>query len=70
MSQVTNQLTLCAVKLRGSALPPSVIPIYEDGSVYQVGELNRTFADISDNIITNDNSKITMDDLDSMLGDL
>lgn len=70
MSQVTNQLTLCAVKLRGSALPPSVIPIYEDGSVYQVGELNRTFADISDNVVTNDNSKLTIDALDSMLGDL
>jgi len=70
MSQITNQLTLCAVKLRGSALPPSVIPIYEDGSVYQVGEINKTIVDLDDNIVTNDNSKITMDALDSMLGDL
>jgi len=70
MSQITNQLTLCAVKLRGSALPPSVIPIYEDGSVYQVGEVNRLSADILDSAATNDNSKITIDALDSMLGDL
>ena len=70
MSQITNQLTLCAVKLRGSALPPSVIPIYEDGSVYQVGILNNNSADSLDNAVTNDNSKISMDALDSMLGDL
>lgn len=70
MSQITNQLTLCAVKLRGSALPASVIPIYEDGSVYQVGELNRISYGATDGAATNDNSKITMDDLDSMLGDL
>ena len=69
MSQITNQLTLCAVKLRGSALPPSVIPIYEDGSVYQVGEINRAYTAVDDTV-TNDNSKITMDALDVMLGDL
>ena len=42
MTQLTNQLVLGAVKLRGSNLPTNVIPIYEDGSVYQVGEVTRT----------------------------
>lgn len=63
MSQIVNQLTLCAVKLRGSALPASVIPIYEDGSVYQVGDIVR-----STETTQQADSTITLTDINDMLG--
>lgn len=66
MSQLTNQLTLCAVKLRGAALPASVIPIYEDGSVYQVGSINTAQGSVLENNV--DESQIKLSDIDSMLG--
>lgn len=46
MTQLTNQLVLGAVKLRGAALPTSVIPIYADGSMYQVGNVVSTVNNI------------------------
>lgn len=65
MTQITNQLTLCAVKLRGAALPASVIPIYEDGSVYQVGDLMQS---TSTQATASPEASISIADLDSMLG--
>lgn len=66
MLQITNQLTLFAVKLRGSERPPSVIPIFEDGSMYQVGSVNSyPDASSSDEV---DVSQIKLSDIDSMLG--
>lgn len=65
MLQITNQLTLSAVKLRGSQMPPSVIPIYEDGSLYQVGVTNDSGSSIESSV---DESHISLEDIDSMLG--
>lgn len=42
MTQLTNQLVLGAVKLRGAPLPTNVIPVYADGAVYQVGNVVST----------------------------
>ena len=38
MIQITKQLKVGAVKLRGSQLPTSTITVYADGAVYQVGD--------------------------------
>lgn len=38
MIQMTKQLKVGAVKLRGSQLPSSTVTVYADGSVYQVGD--------------------------------
>jgi hypothetical protein len=65
MLQITNQLILCAVKLRGSQMPPSVIPIYEDGSVYQVGTTNQDQSNATETV---NESQISLEDIDSMLG--
>lgn len=64
MSQLTKQLTLGAVKLRGSALPMSVIPIYADGSVYQVGDIVSS----KPTITTPVESSISLTDINDMLG--
>lgn len=65
MSQITNQLKLCAVKLRGAALPASVIPIYEDGSMYQVGNLT---PDINVSTTTTEETHLSLNDINDMLG--
>ena len=38
MVQITKQIKLGAVKLRGSALPTSIITATADGEFYQVGD--------------------------------
>ena len=65
MLQITNQLTLYAVKLRGSQRPSSVIPVFEDGAVYQVGTLNNTTGISLENNV--DESHLKLSDIDSML---
>lgn len=64
MTQLTNQLTLGAVKLRGAPLPTSVIPIYEDGSVYQVGNILPDTVTASASIT----NSVSLNDINSMLG--
>lgn len=64
MTQITNQLTLGAIKLRSAPLPASVIPIYEDGSVYQVGNTIQDTATVSSSVSTS----VTLSDINSMLG--
>ena len=67
MSQVVGNLTLSAVKLRGSALPNSVLQVYADGSVYQVGmlvpEVNNTESMQTNNM----GSDANLNDLMNML---
>lgn len=64
MLQVTNQLTLYAVKMRGSPQLTSIIPIYADGSVYQVGSVNTATANSLDNT---EEQHLSLADIDSML---
>lgn len=64
-TQISNQLTLCAVKLRGAALPPSVIPVYEDGAYYLVGN---TTDPLGGTIRQVDESQTTLEDMNVFLG--
>ena len=82
MTQITNQLVLGAVKLRGAQLPASPVTIYTSGEVYQLGDTKipdqmdySNVIDLSNDVPSNNNyskddlfnSGVLDNDLDSSL---
>ena len=57
-TQITKQLKVGALKLRGSSIPSSTMTVYADGKYYQVGETQLPEQlDYSSEIVLNANSK-------------
>ena len=64
MVQVTKQLKIGVLKLRGSQLPTSTITVYADGKYYQVGDTSiPEQLDYSDNIELNEENQLEQSNL-------